>query len=130
MNFKTDQVIVAPALYYRSVGSHLRREMAMQYLEVVGLADRADHLPTQLSGGQQQRVAIARALVTDPKVILADEPTRALDTKTSEEVMNLFERIHHQGKTILIVTHEREVAERTQRIIEIQDGIILTPEHV
>ena len=75
-------------------------------------------------------MAIARALVTDPKVILADEPTGALDTRTSDEVMNLFERIHVQGKTILIVTHEKEVAERTQRIIEIQDGIILTPHHV
>lgn len=129
MNFKTALENVTLPLYYRKVDRHLRQEKAMHYLEMVGLADRADHLPTQLSGGQQQRVAIARALVTDPKVILADEPTGALDTKTSDEVMNLFERIHQQGKTILIVTHEREVAERTQRIIEIQDGIILTPEH-
>jgi len=130
MNFKTALENVTLPLYYRKVDRHIRREKAMHYLEMVGLADRAEHLPTQLSGEQQQRVAIARALVTDPKVILADEPTGALDTRTSDEVMNLFERIHVQGKTILIVTHEKEVAERTQRIIEIQDGIILTPHHV
>lgn len=130
MNFKTALENVTLPLYYRKVDRQIRREKAMHYLEMVGLADRAAHLPTQLSGGQQQRVAIARALVTDPKVILADEPTGALDTRTSDEVMTLFETIHGQGKTILIVTHEKEVAERTQRIIEIQDGIILTPEHV
>lgn len=130
MNFKTALENVTLPLYYRKVDRQIRREKAMHYLEMVGLADRAEHLPTQLSGGQQQRVAIARALVTDPKVILADEPTGALDTRTSDEVMTLFETIHGQGKTILIVTHEKEVAERTQRIIEIQDGIILTPEHV
>src|SRR5690625_7592191 len=110
MNVKVALENVTLRLDCRKVDRDLRREMAMHFLEMVGLADRADHLPTQLSGGQQQRVAIARALVTDPKVILADEPTGALDTKTSDEVMNLFERIHHQGKTILIVTHEREVA--------------------
>lgn len=130
INFKTAVENVSLPLYYRKVDRKIRQEKAMYYLEMVGLADRAGHLPTQLSGGQQQRVAIARALVTEPKVLLADEPTGALDSKTSLEVMRLFEQINDQGKTVLLVTHEQEVADMTERIIEIRDGMILTPQTI
>lgn len=130
LNFKTAVENVSLPLYYRKVDRKIRQEKAMHYLEMVGLKDWAGHLPTQLSGGQQQRVAIARSMVTEPKVLLADEPTGALDTKTSHEVMALFEEINRQGKTVLIVTHEQDIAEMTERIIEIQDGVILTPQQV
>jgi len=130
LNFKTAVENVSLPLYYRKIDRKSRLEKAMHYLDMVGLAEWSEHLPTQLSGGQQQRVAIARALVTEPKVLLADEPTGALDTATSHEVMMLFEEINHQGKTVLIVTNEQDIAERTKRIIEIKDGVILTPEQV
>jgi putative ABC transport system ATP-binding protein len=103
-----------------------RREKALHALEVVGLADRAKHYPNQLSGGQQQRVAIARAIVNDPVFILADEPTGNLDTRTSVEVMELFQQLHSQGKTIVLVTHEFDISRYTLRIITFRDGKVIS----
>ncbi|WP_034336694.1 ABC transporter ATP-binding protein [Deinococcus misasensis] len=111
-------------LTYAGVGTRERREVAMSLLEKVGLADKWRNLPSQLSGGQKQRVAIARALTTRPSLLLADEPTGALDTRTGEEVMNLFEALNQEGVTVVVVTHEAEVAARTRRIIRIRDGNI------
>lgn len=122
--FKTAQENVALPLYYQKVPRKERQEIALDYLERVGLRDWADHLPTQLSGGQQQRVAIARALISQPKVILADEPTGALDTQTSYEVMKLFEQVNQEGITVVIVTHEHDIAHKSHRIIHLKDGII------
>lgn len=125
IGFKTALENVALPLYYRGIGYKERMRMAMQYLERVGLADRAGHLPSELSGGQKQRVAIARALVTDPAIILADEPTGALDSQTTEEVMALLKSLHAEGRTLIVVTHERAVAEACERIIYLKDGLIV-----
>lgn len=122
--FKSAWENVALPLYYQKVERKERYQKAMAYLERVGLADWAEHLPNQLSGGQQQRVAIARALVTQPKVILADEPTGALDSKTSKEVMKLFKEVHIEGMTLIVVTHEDDIAAQTERIIRLKDGMI------
>lgn len=115
---------VALPLYYQNVPRKERNERAMEYLEKVGLAQWATHLPNELSGGQKQRVAIARALVADPKVILADEPTGALDSKTTFDIMKLLQEINNEGKTIIVVTHEKDVAAQTKRNVELKDGVI------
>ncbi len=111
-------------LIYAGIPAAKRHEMARKALEAVELSDRAEHRPNELSGGQRQRVAIARALVNNPSILLADEPTGALDTKTSLEIMSLFEKLHAEGNTIIIVTHERDIAARAHRIITIRDGMI------
>ncbi|GAA4314080.1 ABC transporter ATP-binding protein [Pontixanthobacter gangjinensis] len=116
---------VALPLYYQGLARGERMDRAMSYLEKVGLADWAGHLPNELSGGQKQRVAIARALASDPKVLLADEPTGALDTKTSYEVMDLIQEINDEGRTILVVTHEHDIAQMTKRIVNLKDGVII-----
>lgn len=122
--FKTAAENVALPLYYQKIDRTKRLEIAETYLEKVGLKDWSHHYPNQMSGGQQQRVAIARALVTQPKMILADEPTGALDTQTSYEVMEIFKDVNKQGITVIIVTHETDIAEKTQRTIHLTDGLI------
>lgn len=124
--FKSAKENVALPLYYKKVPRKERTKLAVEYLEKVGLKDWADHLPNQMSGGQQQRVAIARALISQPKVILADEPTGALDTQTSHDVMEIFKQVNQQGITVIIVTHEEDIAEMTNRIIRLKDGNIET----
>jgi putative ABC transport system ATP-binding protein len=122
--FKTAVENVALPLYYAGVPRRDRNRRAAGLLERVGLSDRADHLPTQLSGGQKQRVAIARALVTDPRVVLADEPTVALDSVTSSEIMDLLADVNAEGTTVVVVTHEPLVSDRCQRLIRLRDGRI------
>ena len=112
-------------LYYKGISRRERTEIAMDYLNRVGLSTHAHHLPSELSGGQKQRVAIARALASKPKVLLADEPTGALDTKTSYEVMELIQQINDEGKTILIVTHEPDIAAMCKRNVVLKDGLII-----
>ncbi|WP_420571806.1 ABC transporter ATP-binding protein [Kordia sp.] len=124
INYKNAQENVALPLYYQGISRKVRKEKALYYLEKVGLADWAHHLPSELSGGQKQRVAIARALASEPKVLLADEPTGALDTKTSYEVMDFLQGINDEGKTILVVTHEPDIADMTKRIVMLKDGVI------
>ena len=120
--FKTAVENVALPLYYQGVPRRQRNRTALQYLDKVGLADWADHRPAEMSGGQKQRVAIARALITKPRIVLADEPTGALDSKTSEEVMELFAEINRTGMTVILVTHEADVAAKAQRTIRLRDG--------
>ena len=116
---------VALPLVYAGVSAKQRKQRAAALLEQVGLGDRLDHKPNQLSGGQKQRVAIARALVNDPQILLADEPTGALDSKSGAEIEALFNQLHSEGRTIIIVTHDNALAERTKRIITIKDGKII-----
>lgn len=117
---------VALPLIYAGLGKYDREEKAMQTLENVGLGDRADHKPNELSGGQRQRVAIARALVNDPSIILADEPTGNLDSKTSYDIMDLFHELHESGNTIIMVTHEDDIAHYAHRIVRLRDGLVET----
>jgi ABC-type antimicrobial peptide transport system, ATPase component len=125
IGFKTAVENVELPLFYQGVSRARRHQMAMEYLDRLGLADWAKHYPNEMSGGQKQRVAIARALITSPKIILADEPTGALDSKTSEEVMQLLGRLNREeGVTIIVVTHESGVANCTDKIIHIKDGVI------
>jgi putative ABC transport system ATP-binding protein len=112
-------------LIYGGVKRKERRERALEALDMVGLADRADHEPQQLSGGQQQRVAIARALVTNPSLVLADEPTGNLDSEATEEILSIFDNLADQGRTIVIITHEENVAERAHRVLTVKDGLVI-----
>ncbi len=130
INYKNALENVALPLYYKGIGRKDRQKIALQYLEKVGLKDRADHLPSELSGGEKQRVAIARALATNPKVVLADEPTGALDSTTSHSVMELLKEINREGMTVLVITHEEDIAEETDRIVRLKDGVITSDEKV
>jgi putative ABC transport system ATP-binding protein len=123
--FKTALENVALPLYYQKIPRKKRQEIALEYLDRVGLKEWAHHLPNQLSGGEQQRVAIARSLISEPKVILADEPTGALDSVTSKEVIQLFKEVNDSGITVLIVTHEHDISQMTRRIIRLKDGLII-----
>lgn len=125
INYKSAVDNVALPMFYKGMPRKERIDKAHHYLEKVGLADWSHHLPSELSGGQKQRVAIARALASEPKVLLADEPTGALDTKTSYEVMDLIQGINDEGKTILVVTHEDDIAHMTKRIVNLKDGLII-----
>jgi putative ABC transport system ATP-binding protein len=130
INYKSAVENVALPLYYQRVGRKERQEKALKYLEQVGLKEWATHLPSELSGGQKQRVAIARAMAAEPKVLLADEPTGALDSTTSYEVMDLIQKINDAGNTILVVTHEEDIAQMCKRIVHLKDGVIVEDKKV
>ena len=125
INYKNALENVSLPLYYQRINRKERQKVALNYLDKVGLKEWATHLPSELSGGQKQRVAIARAMAAKPKVLLADEPTGALDSKTSYEVMDLIQKINEEGKTILVVTHEEDIAKMCKRIVKLKDGIIV-----
>ena len=125
INYKNAVDNVALPLYYRGISRKKRQTEALNFLQKVGLSNWSSHLPSELSGGQKQRVAIARALVSNPKVLLADEPTGALDSKTSNEVMSIIQKINNEGKTILVVTHEEEIAKMCKRVVKLKDGLII-----
>ena len=125
INYKNALENVSLPLYYQRINRKERQKVALSYLDKVGLKEWATHLPSELSGGQKQRVAIARAMAAKPKVLLADEPTGALDSKTSYEVMDLIQKINEEGKTILVVTHEQDIANMCKRIVRLKDGIIV-----
>lgn len=124
INFKNALENVALPLYYRNISRKKRNVIAMEYLDRMGLKDWAMHLPNEMSGGQKQRVAIARAIISQPKILLADEPTGALDSKTTMDVMEVFRELNNDGLTTIVVTHERSVADETHKIIHIKDGLI------
>ena len=124
ITFKNAMENVALPLYYQKVGRRTRNKIALEYLDKMGLKEWAHHMPNQLSGGQKQRVAIARALISKPQIILADEPTGALDSKTSAEVLELLKQVNETGMTMIVVTHESGVANRTNKIIRLHDGVI------
>ena len=130
INYKNAMENVALPLYYQGLKRKERQEKAMFHLEKVGLADWAKHLPSELSGGQKQRVAIARALASSPKLLLADEPTGALDTATSHDIMQFLQQLNDEGKTILLVTHEEDIAKMCKRIVGLRDGVIIEDEKI
>ena len=130
INYKSALENVALPLYYQGLKRKERQKIALNYLDKVGLKNWSTHLPSELSGGQKQRVAIARALASDPKVLLADEPTGALDSTTSMEVMALIQKINNEGKTILVVTHEHDIAMMCKRVVNLKDGVIVEDKKV
>ena len=130
INYKNAVENVALPLYYRGISRKNRQKEALNFLQKVGLSNWSKHLPSELSGGQKQRVAIARALVSNPKVLLADEPTGALDSKTSNEVMSIIQKINNEGKTILVVTHEEEIAKMCKRVVKLKDGLIIEDKYI
>ena len=130
INYKNAIENVALPLYYQRIARKKRNQIALQYLERVGLKQWANHLPSELSGGQKQRVAIARAMAANPKVLLADELTGALDTTTSCEIMKLIQEINDEGRTILVVTHEQDISQMCKRQVKLKDGLVVRDEKI